>query len=240
MIHVKKWLQRLDAALLDLIYPEGERCLCCGRSSHGMLLCQACADNLDDVRLRGELGPRCGGLLDEKKRCRTCRDCGKRLIARSAWLHRGAARTLVLRLKHSGLSAAAPLLAKGMAEAIRDLLPEETVVTWITMPKERWRERVLDHGQLLAKALGEELHLPVRQLLTRQHTKKLATQASLSGKERRQNQKGTYCCEAPVSGTVLLVDDVLTTGSTLLAAGEALRAAGAERVLAVTATRGGG
>ena len=152
--------------LRQLVYPDGAVCQLCGSVSHGDLLCGYCRRQLGLMRLAEPLCPRCGAPTVPGK------DCGCRLpeylTVRSAYLYAGPAAQLVQRLKFSQVGAAHVLLAQGITESLSQLdLPEDTVVTWITMPASRWKERAFDHAQLLAQAAAEQLGLPCRKLLER-------------------------------------------------------------------------
>ena len=112
----------------------------------------------------------------------------------------------------------------------------DTVVTWVTMPENRRRDRMIDHGRLLAEAAAKRLGLSCRRLLNRRETRQ-KNQASLGSAARRENLKNAFePCER-IDFPVLLVDDVLTTGTTARRCAEALRKGGAEKVSVLTFTR---
>jgi predicted amidophosphoribosyltransferase len=110
------------------------------------------------------------------------------------------------------------------------------VVTWVTMPESRYRNRAIDHGRLLAQAVARQLSLPCRQLLSRRNNR-ARSQVTLSMSGRRANLKGAFEPLEKISFPVLLIDDVRTTGTTLARCAEALREGGAEQVTAITVTR---
>lgn len=204
-------MKRLDRWLLEVLYPTGVQCLVCGRASRGMVLCRDCAEALDRSRYAGRDA-----------------DC------RSVWRHEGAAAELVHQLKYQGIEAAAQLLAAGMEEALGDW-PPDAVVTWVPVSRRRLRERGVDHGRLLARAFSERTGLPCRALLRR--TGERHTQQGLGRAQRLQNVVGAFAAAEAVPQTVILVDDVCTTGATAAECTGVLRGAGAQRVLTVTATR---
>ena len=227
---------RLLEIVREALWPRRVICLCCGRPAHGGDLCEACEAALAALRVPGPVCRACGHPLEEG-RCAFCDGKGN-VTLRSAWVYRDEARHLVHALKFSGVAEAAQVLAEGMADAARALaLPPETVITWPTMPAARRRERGIDHGALLARAVGERLGLPARQLLARSERIARDTQAESSRAERLTRLDGAFSCPEPVRGPVLLVDDVTTTGATAMTCAACLLEAGASSVTVVTAAQ---
>lgn len=206
-----KALRRADRALLDLVYPADAVCLLCGRAAGGALLC-----------------PECSGALDA---------CALPEDEHAAWLYADAAGRLVRMLKERATAPAAEVLARGIAEKLaRADVPPDAVITPVPMPAARLGERGIDHGLTLAQALGRQTGLAVRPLLKRK-AKNARTQRGLSAEERLRNVRDAFAPLDPIPETAVLVDDVLTTGATVTACAECLRAAGCRRVIILTATR---
>lgn len=207
-----KWL----SVLADVFWPRGVKCLCCDTLSNGEALCPTCRKALHVMRLASD-------------------DAGDDRV-RNVFRHDGVAKALVLRLKFDCLSDAAAVLAQDMVEEMRRMnLPSDVVLTWVTMPDRRRRERGIDHGRMLCEEVGRLSGLPVRQLLRR--TGRIHTQRGLGREARLRNLSGTFECKERLSTPVLLIDDVMTTGATVSACAEVLMAAGAPCVYALTATR---
>ena len=103
-------------------------------------------------------------------------------------------------------------------------------------PENRRRDRMIDHGRLLAEAVAEELSLPCRPLLVRRKTHD-RNQARLGREARQKNLRNAFVPAAEMDFPVLLVDDVLTTGTTARRCAEALRAGGAPSVTVLAMTR---
>ena len=236
-MRVGAWLRRADEWMLSAVYPRRTLCLLCAGLSHGEFLCEDCRERLDALRLTGPLCPECGHPVEDGD-CRFCH--GQSLCRmRSVWRHEDAALMLVHRLKYQAVADCALPLARGIADQAQTMdLPPDTVVTWVTMPRRRLRERGIDHGRYLAEETARLLGLACRPLLTRQGEGH--TQHGLSREERLKNLAGAFACGEQLYGTVLLVDDVMTTSATASRCAACLLEAGAREVVVITATQAGG
>jgi ComF family protein len=141
-----------------------------------------------------------------------------------------AGRELVARLKYRNARSAIRWLAVSMA-ALADAANTE-VVTWVPTTTARKHERGFDQAELLARAVARRLHRPCRALLVR------SAGPPQTGRTLAERRFGPRLVATPCRfGNVLLVDDVITTGSTVAAAAHALRVAGVRRVSVVAAAR---
>lgn len=176
-----------------------------------------------------------------------CTRCGRRLGAAEpllgkgppgldrAWSsapYEGVARNLVAALKFRHLLPVAEL----MADRMQWLAPAHMlsgVVVPVPAAPTRLRRRGFDPAGELAAALAERLGAPLEGCLVRRGGRRQVgrRRAERIGQPPRIHATGT------VPRSVLMVDDVLTTGATLTACAQALRAAGAARVVAVTFAR---
>lgn len=138
-------------------------------------------------------------------------------------------------LKYHGHRA----VARSLGAALADLLPipADAVVVPVPLHVTRLRARGYDQAVLLARALARtrRLRLIVRALVRHRAT---ATQANLDAAARRANVRDAFTVTRAVDGaTVVLVDDVLTTGATADSCARALLAAHAAHVLVLTVGR---
>ena len=141
----------------------------------------------------------------------------------------GVARQVVLGLKYRNRRAVARHLARFMVRRLH--LGKVDLVTWAPTSPARARARGFDQAELLARAVARELGVPCRRLLYRAHG------AAQTGRSRAQRLDGpSFRARSPRSGLrVLLVDDVVTTGATLLSARDALLGVGVGSVVCVAA-----
>lgn len=201
------------------------------------------------TRLKEPAHPRCsrchaprGTGLPADRPCPECADWPPALVgARTAALMADPADQLVHGLKYGGWTGLASFMASRMVREIRhEPLPEATVVVPVPSTPERIRERGFNQAELLAQGVAEGLNRPLVRGLVRVGFGR--TQVALHRSERRANVQGAFRpakegAEGMRNRSVLLVDDVLTTGSTACAAAEAAVEAGALEVLLLTFAR---
>lgn len=218
-------LRRFDEALLDLLFPEGVTCLCCDCAPREELtdgLCEACTQALDELAAQQEARNMEPSDLPENI-----------TYVYAAFPYQDQARTLIRRLKFKRIRSAAVPLWRSMLT-----LPsgDEEVLVPVPTTKKRLKERGFNQAAILAHALGEELGMPVADVLERIGEQE--AQASLPVDKRKENLHGCMRCRCPMEGKrVILVDDVYTTGATASEAARALMDAGVKRVGVFAAAR---
>lgn len=223
--------RRLTASLLDLALPA--TCPGCGRE--GEPICRACRVALE-VRLGRPPGTPIGlpTVLPAP-------------LVQLEWAapFTGTVRAALHALKYSGEQRLAVPLGEAAAERWRRAGAGGDLVVPVPVNAERARQRGYDQAALLARVVAERLGLPMATLLER-HRRTVAQfgldrasrAANVSGAFRlRQDRGGAPARISPRGRWVVLVDDVVTTGSTLAACGEVLMAAGALAVSGLTIAR---
>lgn len=163
--------------------------------------------------------------------------------ARSAGRFSGVLRELLLAFKYRGATWLSMDLAGLLHGCVMAHLAADQVDLVMPVPlhASKLRDRGYNQAALLAEALGRSLDRPhFADLLVR--VRPTPTQTRLHAEDRRRNVKGAFSAagaEAWIRArTILLVDDVMTTGATLSEAAAVLREAGAWRVWAVTVAHG--
>ena len=150
------------------------------------------------------------------------------------WYYKDDVRSSLHRFKFSGRRNYAVIYARLLGLKLQDSLPETIdMLTWVPVSGLRRFKRGYDQSALLAQALHKELSLPISRLLRKaRHT---PPQSGLTdAAHRRANVFGAYKVVRPerVRGkTILLIDDIVTTGATASECAKTLMAAGAKQVL---------
>jgi len=179
--------------------------------------------------------PRCGGTLPPEGPCAVCVGWPAALGAAWAavWLDERA-RSAIHRLKYDGWWR----VADAMALALRGcpVLDTPSLLVPVPLGARRLRQRGYNQAERLARAIAARGGHAVRTDVL-QRRRETTTQTRLTPEARRANVAGAFEAVLPVSGRIVLVDDVLTTGATLAEAATALAAAGAGRVEALTFAR---
>jgi len=179
-------------------------------------------------------------------RCHTCRDFEPEFArAVSFGEYEGELRGLIHLLKYEAVFPVVQPLGSMTAQAIEELLPScgDAVPLVIAVPLHQSKRgaRGFNQSELIARAALK--HLPKRlELASGVLVRKRATvsQVGLTREERVENMRDAFRVEdrQRVQGrTVIVVDDVMTTGTTLSECARVLKKAGAEKVLAATVAR---
>ncbi len=219
-------MNRLWAWLLDLLFPP--KCVFCRAllddGEHD--LCRHCRQTLPWLS-----GPAARQQLEFLT------------LAVSPLRYEETVRASFHRYKFYGQRSYAGAYGRLMAQCVQEHFPSQCeLVTWAPLSPRRKRERGYDQAQLLAQIVAQELDLPLCSTLEK--TRHTAPQSGLSEeKARRANAQGAYRCTDPPKvqdRRVLLVDDIITTGSTASECAHMLRAAGAKEVFCVTLARAHG
>lgn len=207
---------------LDLLFPP--LCVSCRRI--GRWICAECWEAVS-----WKLGSTCMscGVLSAGQLCETCGPVPSALRSVVAvGSFDGSIREAVHALKYEERHAIASTMGALMAQAATGI--PARVVAAVSLHPGRRRQRGYDQAALLARVLGHRLGIATEAGLL-QRTRATRQQVSLSAEERRRNVAGAFTARRSLSGdTVLLVDDVMTTGATMNAAAVALREAGAREV----------
>jgi len=245
-------LRELVGSLLAVVSPTD--CLLCQQEltePGGASICRACWENIQPW-----LGPaceRCGlpfaslqAVDSVDALCGSCRQGELEFdMARSYGLYAGNLRKAILHLKFYGREYLGHRLGALLARAWEALPePDSAIVAPVPLHPSRRRERGFNQAELLAKGLVRSLRKEESGLRlvagSLRRIRATVPQLGLSVSARRENVSGVFSVGRPEdvrNRTVVVVDDVMTTGATLSACAAALKRAGASRVLALSLAR---
>jgi ComF family protein len=203
-------------------------CLLCGAEASDRALCAGC---LADLPWHSQ--PQCpqcatptpGGLV-----------CGACLKRPPAFDHTVAALAytfpldrLIPRLKYNGRLAIAPLLGDSLAQTVAHHPRPDRLIA-MPLHATRIRERGFNHATEIARAVAKPLGLPL-DTTSCQRIRDTPPQMGLKHDARRRNVRGAFTCTGHVEGQhIALVDDVMTTGTSLDELAATLKRAGAREV----------
>ena len=221
------WLRRIWEYAVCFLFPE--RCIFCNEVIEPLRLC---CD-----RCRGELATVTPPLCRYCGRSKTDCDCHRRHHPYDGvavpFYYKDAAQKGILRLKRYDDPKAFTFFATQMAAVIRREYPDEVFggVCYVPMTAADKRRREYNQSALLAAEVAKRLELPLLPILKKRYETK--PQKGLDRAHRSGNLLGVFDVTDAVNGqTLLLVDDVLTTGATLSECAKMLKLAGADRVIA--------
>ena len=206
--------------LLDLLFPR--KCAFCRRlTQNGASVCPLCKEKL----------PYTGYSARQ--------DFPHLDACYSPLYYTEAVRQSLLRYKFGGLRMYASVYGEFLAKCIDENHISCDSITWVPLSRMRLRKRGYDQARLLAENLAGRLSIPCVPTL-RKIRNNPRQSATGNAEKRRRNVRGVYAAlpEADVHGkTLLLVDDIVTSGATLSEAASVLQKAGAASVIGLTLAR---
>ena len=233
----------LIRTVIELFYPSN--CVGCGLPlSAGQQLCGACRNSL--IRIIPPFCRICSrpfeGVFSAAFQCPSCagRDMGFE-CAVAAYRAGGLLRDLIHRFKYSGHYYLRNLLAELLLEAFGDdrLKVSIDLIVPVPLHSTRHRERGYNQSEALAEIVSKKSGIPMIRALKRRIPTQ--TQTQFDRQQRMRNLRNAFVVRenSGVHGkSLLLLDDILTTGSTLAECALVLRNAGAGSIRAVTVARG--
>ncbi len=222
---------------LDWLFPP----TCGGCKRTGLRWCEACQQQV--IRITGPVCTRCGDPLDGQADvpllCPNCQDHPPEYQAvRSFAAFGGPLREAMHRLKYQRDIGIGEALSKHLIELYNELKWGIDLVTPVPLSAKRARERGYNQSGLLARPLAYAVQKPYQPSIL-MRSRDTRSQVGLGANERRQNVEGAFTASTAQvkEKVVLVIDDVMTTGSTINACTQALLRAGASAVYGLTLAR---
>lgn len=218
---------------LDWLFPP----VCGGCESPGSRWCPNCQQQIH--KIEPPVCDRCGDNVHQTGMCSRCERMPPSFTAIRSWAaFDGPVRNAIHRIKYRHDIALADMLSTSMISYLEELDWQIDLVLPVPLGKDRIRERGYNQAALLAKPIAWGSNLPYRPRALRR-ARETRSQVGLSLKQRHQNVRGAFECSREIveGKSVLVVDDVATSGATLDACAEALWSAGAAVVYGFTLAR---
>lgn len=209
--------------VLSMVAPH--ECVGCGKED--TLLCEVCR-----IDIVGTIPSRCYRCHKLTRQFQVCDTCRRKVVPRHVWIateYSGLPKELIHRLKFERAKSASGIIAT-ILDNFLPLLPDDTIVTFIPTTPSRIRVRGYDQSRQIAKRFAYLRGLVFEDLISRSATTR---QVGSSRKTRFEQMANAFEMKKQkvIQGrTVLLIDDVLTTGATIESASRLLADSGAKRV----------
>lgn len=234
-------LRTVGTAFLDILLPPC--CPVCHQRYYGDEPLHICPDCLEKLPLIGDaFCSICGIPFVAGDKPHPCSRCIKNpppySAARAAFMHAGDIKELIHRFKYNGDTRLRRSLGLLTAEKLAKFAKESSADLIVPIPlhNKRLKNRGFNQALLLAEIFSKAWQIPLQRHLIKR-TRLTVPQVELGRKQRLSNLHDAFMVadQRLVAGkTIMLVDDVTTTGSTLWEASAVLKKAGARKVLAVT------
>lgn len=226
----KKFVNLIKRSLFN----TGWTCNACGKEIFSGYFCEDCLKSI--VKINKDKCFHCGRrTLYPVNYCDSCIEKNLNFdIARSVYEYQAPLSFVIQNFKYENAKYHAEFFANEMYEIFINENLYCDVITFVPMHEKRLRKRGYNQAELLAKELSKLVGVEVLDCITK--TKETEHQANLTQKEREKNLKGTFKANKKVVAgkSVLLVDDVMTTGSTVDAISKELKRAGATKISVLT------
>lgn len=230
-----------------LFYPRG--CALCSESVESIAdgaTCHACWQKTRIFNGRETFCNKCGRLLEnslsktsEHIFCHRC-DSDFYDLARAVGIYENALRVAVLELKEKSFISSR-LQHLFYAAFLSSPFSSATKIVPVPLHKKRFRERGFNQTEVLARVLSQKLKLPVLEKCLTRETYTQKHRANMDEQARRESVEKAFAIKQPrliKNETILLVDDVFTTGATVSLCAKVLKEAGADKVFILTIARG--
>lgn len=228
---------KLKEILRSIFFPRNLTCSVCGRESFsGDTICDGCKSILpyNDSAICDHCGRQ---TVYPTEYCDFCKGKQSYLeLCRSAFVYEEPIGQVVRRLKYNGEKYLAEELAEHLKKCfLKDMRYADGIV-YVPTSQKRIKERGYNQSFLLAKELAKKIEVPLLEGVIVK-TRETKSQVGLTEKQRKENLQGSFKVtdKSAVEGKrILVVDDVLTTGTTVETMARVLSKAGASQIIALT------
>ena len=196
MERVRDKVDYLFQCFLEVIYPREEKCYVCNTEGE-KIICD-----------------KCKGKIQKANEILIIEECDLLICSYYSFI----VKDLILRLKYKGDFHAGEILAILLEEKIKESNLNVDFITYVPVAKDSLKKKEFNQCEYLSKELGKRLGIKSIEILKKKN--KVKEQKSLCKEEREKNVQNAFCLKSykNLEGkSIILLDDVMTTGSTLKA-----------------------
>lgn len=236
--------KKLKENILDIIYPRHIKCIFCGEELNDKSHNDTCERCLKSLPFITHSCARCGApvALDNDGVCLNCKANNfDFILARSVFEYRDRVASVVHKFKYNSMKFLYEPLANYLCEYLSrwDISPD--IITCVPLFKSKEKARGYNQSELMARHLAEksEIHFHILCAKIVDNT----SQTKLNLKQRKENVKGVFkfiddCKPLIKDKTILIIDDVYTTGSTCNELSKIIKSKGAKEIYVLTLAHG--
>ena len=221
-------------SLLDWIFPP----CCCNCNQIGYEICPQCFSEVL-VLTNEKTCNVCGKVIQSGSICPDCLHEHPSFNQMKAWAaYQGITQTIIKQIKYEGKIGLIPYLKQHLANTLREWKLQVDFLVPVPLGKKRKRNRGFNQSELIARPLSKSLKIPIKpDALTR--IRETRTQVGLHTNERKLNIKDAFHADPSLckDKSILLIDDIATTGATLNECAKTIKQAGANEVYCFTVAR---
>lgn len=217
------------------LFPDGLNCPICGREiPQGKMICNDCYGKIEFI---SEHCSKCGRKIEDSNEY--CWLCNKNNYhfdkALSVTVYDDVMKILISKLKLGNDRYIADIIAMMLKDSVKEFDDNIDYLSFVPIDKKTFETRGYNQTERIVKALSEMIDIPVYNKIIK--IKETKAQKSLDLVSRMKNLQGAFKCKKKLNGeTVLVIDDVMTTGTTLSQIAKEFKLRGASTVYGLTVT----
>ena len=237
---MKQKIKKFGNKILDLMYPKNIKCMFCMEELNQNSYNCTCEDCLAILPFITNPCERCGSPMNENQKG-VCMKCKRRNFnfeeAKSVFEYKDSPKMVVHALKYSGKKYLAEYMVRYLIDAYAPWNVFADIVTCIPIFSLKAKGRDYNHSQVLAEIFAKKLKLPFCELTVK--CVDTSSQTSLNTLERMENMQDSFAFKPEFKDvikdkTILIIDDVITTGATSNEISKILKENGAKSCFVLT------
>lgn len=203
-----KTLKKIVFGILDIIYPEEDKCICC-KAEEYIGICDECLKKIKRVETQDKI--------------------------LTYGFYGGNLKKLILQMKYNKSFTAAKILSGLLIDLIEENNIKADIICYVPMSKSSKVKRGFNQCEVLAENISREIGIPLSKALIK--VKNTREQKTLSKEERMKNIQGAFGVRDNLGindRSIILIDDVVTTGATIIECEKILKKYGANKITILT------